>query len=346
MSLTVIIKEFFRLLREKILLVVLFVALFGGMAFFLGSKQMKEGGTEKVVEEEVAYKEVLANVYAQQPAVFEVSIMYDGGTYFSNAALLDAYFSSPDMVKTAQAKTGIPLDKWYEAEMFFYDPSLRDERGGIFVNRNRASEVQKFYVNNGASAEENLKLANYYFDQIMGGDVPILTNTLRYVITSPHLIDHERDATGQLINVPDQVKVKRVGTSPKTLAMAGAILGLIGIFLLLFFFYLLKDTIRYAFQYAWTMDDVFLMFNRKKEKDRTRLKDFFAHNRGQVILAQNAIEGLDSLPDILSYSGEKAAIQCLAILIEEGKTSRSWYSHQHDLIKPYHVPVYVLHVRN
>lgn len=342
MSLSVILQEFFRLIKEKWYFILVGTLLLGGLAFFYG--QGFSGGEGTTAEEQSAGRTLLQERFKNKPATFEFTAIYPDGTYFNNGDLVDAYFSSLDGIKLAKEATGIDLSDWYQAERLFFNVAKKDLRGGFFDDRDRSSSIHKVYVNMGKNSEENLTLAKFYYKTIMDHKLPMMDGTTIYSISEPKIEAHDLDASGHPYNLPDDLRADETLVSSKVVTVAGAIVGFVLSFGLLFLYYTFKDTIRYAFQYSWNLEDVFLSFHRKKKEDRERLHQILEVRPKRLLLAEEGSGFEGAVSDLMQYPPEAKEVEVISILIQTGKTHRSWYNLQKELAKRYDCPIEIVHV--
>ncbi len=359
MSLNTIIKEFIRMIKEKIIFVILAIVIMAcAMTAFGMAKNKKGTQTEKVSKNDAL--DYLESVYANNPATFKLLYIYTkDGTYFMNSSFLDEYFSSDNYLDAFSAKHP-ELEKdirtWAENERNMHIAEKYEGRGGIFFHRDKVSNVITAYINCLKSSKDNLVLAKDIFDVLSKG-LPLTNNTTMTVLKAPsiepeHIYpivpesgkDAEELDPNSPINLPSDAKISKIKTRPlKIWAFIGAVGGTFMSIGLIFCYYLFRNRIRYAFQYSWDVNDLQFIFNMKKEEDRKEFQKLTEAKQGHIVLAKPGFSSLESIDDLIGLENEDN-IERISIVVEENKTLRSWYRKQKYIADRIKAPVYILHI--
>lgn len=370
MSLVTIIGELWRFFINNVVKMligaVVLSALFMGGKFFLDSRPVEspeaEAGTEEVEDIKAVQDEsfnYLNQVYAQQPAEFEVVLINEEGTTFPNSYLLDEYFATPKVIRSIEEKTGINFEKWYDSEQNLGLIKTVSHRGGLAALTDSSTGIITFRFLVGQSAEENLKIAQAYADLLTSGQVPITEGLNVTLVSEPKIANAENLKNPKFQEIaasPESLNalVDDSGIALSLYGVAGLIVGFILMFVVLFILQLFKRKIAYAFDYTWDFEDKHVIYNQKNA-ERNGLADivFSPQRSSRVVVSEdNAAQEIltgQSHPHQMAHLiqanklGElDDRIEEIVLLIHSGQTSKDWYRHQYEMATLYDAPLKIV----
>ena len=359
MSLNTVIKEFIRMIKEKIIFVILAIVIMACAMTAFGMMKNKKGTEVKKVSKNDAL-DYLEKVYENNPATFKVLYIYTkDGTYFMNSTFLDEYFSSDNFLDEFSRKhpeLEKDLKTWAENERNMHIAEKYEGRGGIFFHRDKVSNIITAYINCLKTSEDNLVLAKEIF-HILNEGLPLTANTTMTVMKEPsiepeHIYpivpesgkDAEELDPNSPINLPSEAKISKIKTRPlKTWTFIGALGGTFMSIGLILFYYLFRNRIRYAFQYSWDVNDLQFIFNMKNEEDKKEFLKLTQAQDGHIVLANPGLDSVKSIDDLIGLENEEG-IEKISIVVEEDKTLRSWYRKQKYIADRIKAPVYILQI--
>ena len=355
MSLLTMIREFWRFLKDyrlKIILGSVVVALLAVAGrYYLAQTQ---------VEETQEHYDYLANVYQQTPASLEMVATLEDGQLFTNSHIFDEYFSKPSVIQQVEDQTGIEFSQWYDSEQALELFKTGGFRGGLAAIRDSSSNVITLRFLVGQTSEENLAIAEAYADILREGDLPFLRNTEIAIITEP--VSNELIPFEMYDNLasPETLNPFASPSAPSFIVygvagfIAGAFLTTAAIFVLRWN----KSVITYGFDYAWSMEDYHLLYDRQNTQGKSSLEEFLRvpQIEHRVVLSQQPVEsslntslinpeqtGLVFLGGIQELAEVNIQPDELVVLVQTNQTDKNWYQEQMLLAKLYAVPVKIIH---
>lgn len=352
MSLATIISELWRFCKENLLKIIggaaVLTALIFGLRLLLTDhpEEALIAPADQTVQADKATleasKERLKTVYDQEPAEFQFSALVEDGNVFSNSFLIDEYLARPDMVKEAEAKSGVEFADSLAAEQNLGLYKNGDFRGGLAAVRDTSSGVITLRVLLGKTPEENKKIAQAYYD-IIQEPLPFTRDLNLIMLSRPEIGEHLDLSQYEMVATPNTIANIVGGNSLPNwvLGLAAYIVALLITAFFLFIWRLFDSKIRYAFEYVWAFEDEHLLakdldegvqhfMNQPYGKDRLLLTE----GEGQTLplATQQTLEG---------FSGQADEI---VILLKAGQSHKHWYQAQYRLAKLYHVPIKIVHL--
>lgn len=337
MELFTLIRELLRYLKAKWYWILVF-SLIAGLIAPTAKVFLNRFETPEMAE---AYQD-LTSRYSQEAASFQFIIQNEDGTMFTNAALIDEYLSQKEIVDRVQDETGIQYATPLENERVLELYKTSQFRGGIAAIRNSSSDIMTLRILVGQSVEENLKIAQAYADILMHNQIPFLSGKtvelIHSVTDQPLLSDkmYPNLTSEKSLQVVNPINKKSLVILFLAAIMAG---GLMGIFFLLVL--RLKDRkIRYAFDYAWGLDDLHVLYPIKSNQTLQELIEL-PKGLNRIVLCQ---EELDQIHTDSNFVEHQSSIDEVVILVIEGKTSKAWYQDMYRLATLYKLPVKIIQV--
>ncbi|HFI0462992.1 TPA: hypothetical protein ACGO1T_000696 [Streptococcus suis] len=291
-------------------------------------------------EQEAAYEDLNIR-YQQEAASFQFIVKNEDGTLFTNSAIIDEYLSQRDVVQEIEKTTGLSFGQWIENEQLLGLNKTSQFRGGLGVIRTLSSDLMTMRVLVGKSLEENLAIAQAYYDLLSQNQVPLLGDKDVFMIHN--VTDQELLSVDQYPYLTSTAALDGfTRLTPKkglVLGVAAFIAGLLLASIGAIFLRLRDPKIRYAFDYAWSMDDHQIVI---KPHERQKLISLLqaGHDRGAIILSQTPLQEVDSMDDYLKLRADQA--NEIIIHVKAGETDKSWFSHQYHMAKVIHIPIVII----
>lgn len=287
-------------------------------------------------EEGEVNKEQLSN-----PAVFEMYIEYESGSVYTNTLLLEEAMKSEANIQAAERATGVEIsDLLALEEEVDYQKTARD-RGALGATRNEASNIWVVIARVGTE-EENLKVAEFFFDLIVNDEIELLDNKPTYIMSEPRVLsDDELASPSTLVEVDSSrssLSLRNVAAAV-IVSIAGGFIVAFGLVLLLTFF---NKKISYAFNYTWNEEDVFVLLDDQDEQSIERAVLLPAASN-RVILAQDQVQGVTGSKHILEV-GTDTIVEEIIVFVQPGKTEKAWYNEQRELLKVYRAPLKIIQI--
>lgn len=340
MSSKVFFREFGRFLKENRTIYITFavvgIVIFG-ISQFLGSND---------VEKEEETIQIQENT---RMATFIFYVENTDQSVYTNSNFLDSVFLSSEYVDGAEINTNIEISELIEKQLESgFVPTLLD-RGYIGLGRNVHNETMQFQVKLGTE-EENLAVANYYFDLLLNDEIPFLNNKTIYIVSEPYLAELTEE------NISASNKTSSDSSLPVLLLKGmlftggGLIVGILTMFLYHFF----TNKINYAFSYEVDASDTFFMFRNNnaefvntvvnpsygkklvlsQEKFSDPLKHKMTGGKAEKIFFSNQL--------ILENPAEN--FEEIVFVIIENQTDKEWYYKQREVLKNFSVPVKIIQI--
>lgn len=286
-----------------------------------------------------------------RPASFQFYIELMDGTSFHNNTLIEQYITTPEQLQEASNETNTKLINLVrETEnKALVDYSDSGETKIIGITRDTNTNLMEFYVNVG-NENDNMKIANYYFNYLLNDNVPFLSDKEITIFYEPAIVKLDEDLETEDTEIST--------TSSFNLwknAFIGLVVGLVVTTGLLLFYTFVSKKLKYSFSYSIKADDYFILsdnrlknedeltelFNQTNNSDTKTISETDLTDRKVLVNVSN--NNMDSYRSILEIPNLEEATRIIYI-IEENKTNRSWYNNQRNLEKAYDVPVIVLQI--
>ncbi|EFR31332.1 hypothetical protein [Eremococcus coleocola] len=358
MSITTLLAELWRFLKDNLFRIILGALVFAGLAvgvrFALDHLILNKN--------QVAYN-YLEQVYQSEPAEFQAIVTIDDGSVFNNSYVFDQYFTSEAVVKKIEAKTQVPISKMLQAEKDLELRKSSEFRGGIAGIRDTSSSAITFRFVVSPDPNENLKVAQAYADLLESEDKPFGDKQAITMITEPQI--------GELLDpkltpeVETATALSPYGhTSPVMFGVYGVAGFVVGIFLtilILFIRQLMRKQIVYAFDYAWDFHDRQILVAAKDKGQASPLVDRllgilaipYGHRHLVVTQGDNNLETekiqvlnetTQVVNDLVTDQASLEEIDEIVILIYSNQTSKAWYKAQKELAALYRKPLRIIQV--
>ncbi|MEY8292020.1 hypothetical protein AAK882_05130 [Carnobacteriaceae bacterium 52-44] len=291
------------------------------------------------------------------PGSFNFYVEHLKGDAFTNNALIKQYFTSPRVLEQVTNDTGINLKEIIEktGNLVHVDYTEEGEAQVIDVKRDGNSHLNEFIVNIG-NEEDNLTLANYYFDLINDEVVPFLADKEITIFRTPII----KDIDG-LSLLDDEEKVKEPLSLIRQMII-GVIFGVISSTSILLIWSYFTKKLYYSFTYSTHNNDFFYLVDNRLDynDDLNKILDPNAISK-KVIVNESDEEvnsdfdsRLNNLKTIKNYSivknvydiNEANEFEQLIFVVKEGVTSRTWYNKQRKISQVFNVPVFVLQINS
>lgn len=267
---------------------------------------------------------------------------------YNNSNFLDTVFLSEEFVQGAEKETGVEIGKLIDEQLNSdFVPTLLD-RGYIGVGRDVHDETLLFQANLG-SEEENLAVANYYYNLVINDEIPFLQNKEVYVVRKPYLVDLEENLANS----------DPAATTPSLAVtiLKGMIFGIVGLvigIIFVFLYHLLTKKINYSFSYEFDIDDQFYI----ERKDRATFLSTLLHpNFGKKLILCQQDLSVDLQKDIKKYEKENYSFtnqlakinpnenfQEIIFVIVENQTDKEWYYRQREALKSFSERIKIIQV--
>ena len=348
MNLSTILREFWRMLREHLLMIVLSSLLIGGLSAFLRYQVTSYRLSD--LEEPINH---LTQVYKQEPATFKAIVLVEDGQLFNNAYAYDELFSTPAIISQIEQLTHVNIEKTLDSEQQVELFKNQAFRGGVAALRDSASGVFTFRFLVGETAEENLAVAQAYYD-LLKAQPNILDSSQRVTLLSEPKI-MELDNIDELSIVPtlETLNIYR-STRAKPLILygiLGIILGVILSFIIILLKQLFSPKIRYAFEYSWELSDQHELI-KESDFDMHRQVEAFQLPRVNARWVLDQVGNLSEVEEISAgryYITDMNQLTQLneipdeiIIVIQAGQTDKAWYYRMRELADRYRCPIRIL----
>lgn len=343
MQTRVFFKESKRFLKENKKRILLFTIL-GAVLFVLFTavnliKNNDDSSTDTAQTEEIS-----------DMAKFVIYIEKNDDTHFNNNVLLEKLLFSNEAVKVAEKETGVEItDLLIEQEETEFVPTAED-RGAIGIVRDLSNETMVFQFKVG-SEEDNMKVANYYFDKIQNNEVDLLKDKKVYVLNTPEIKELSQEDTVFIEESTEIVSPLLLIVELVVSLFAGFIVGI----LISILYHIFNKKINYAFNYNIDEKDIFLMERESQDKfiydiihpkseDKiivvehslpSKILNKFSTPNQKVITTTNLIE-IDP----------KIKIPEIVFVIVENDTTKSWYNTQREYLKRFDSKIKIVQVPN
>lgn len=354
MSLVTIINEILRFLKDNIIRIIL-----GALAIALLTVGARYFISTILLTDQQEAADNLEQILEQEPASFRAIVTIEDGQIFSNPHLYDDYFTTPEVVEQIENNTGVDVSQTLEYERTLELYKTPTYRGTIAGLRDIASGVFTFRFLVGASAEENLAVAQAYRDLLVSEDMPFSDKHSIDIIVEPvmgELVDTE---TYTNIALPEILNIYRSNDAPALIiyGIVGFIAGIILMSGITFLLRLRKKKITYAFEYSWDFQDQHIVVNEDKADSSPALQEVIntpplearwivmqsqlseqmpqsMEDSGNLMVSLNQVNTLDEMP------------REIVIVINSNHTEKEWYEKQMTMARLYNTPLKIIHVHH
>lgn len=273
----------------------------------------------------------IANKNLDNPAIFEMYIEYDSGSVFTNTLLLEESIKTSENIKAAEEATGVEISDQLDYEDKIEYPKTRRDRGALGAYRDEASNIWVVSAKAGTE-QENLKVVQYFYELIQNDEVPLLQNKYTYIISEPRLLTDEELSSSTAPVQQEETNAISVKGIVKIVAIS-ILGGLVVSFLVLIFLTFVDKKIRYAFNYSWNEEDVFVLISKSHTKE---LEKMMLLSKKQAFLAQSSSlllnNQLKTSPSITDLA-EHQSVDEVIVFIQPGVTTKAWYNEQREILK-------------
>lgn len=220
----------------------------------------KTGAQQEGKEDfEVDSEEILNDA---QPAYFQIYVEYEDGTAYGNPAIINQYFNLTSIKEQIKKDTGIDIQS-IEEEVFLSD--LSDQIEIINVTRNDSSYLLTATFNLG-SEQDNLLIAEYYYNLLYSEDFSILEDKKTYVFQEPMLtntskLELEAKKLEEIRKVSEgNSPAKKIFVHLKN-TLIGLLLGVVATIGILLLKTIFGKTLDYSFAYDFDENDNFILYD-------------------------------------------------------------------------------------
>lgn len=348
MNLSTVLREFWRLIRNnkfKIFIGALIItAITVGLRYSLTLYVF--GGKQEAVTQ-------LEQTFDQEPAIFKTVITVEDGQIFSNAYAYDEFFTTPEVVQYIEQETGIAFGHTLQNEIDAELLKTATYRGSIAGIRDSASGIFTFRFLVGATAEENLAIAQAYRDLLVNQTIPFIETQNVNIILEPVNAELLNIDTTPYVATIDTLNIYR-SNRVKPLIVYGVIGFVIGIIVMIVGLILIRifhQTIHYAFEYSWDFADQHVLFNTDNPSD-VSLKDYLPTQGSYWIVAQEgASRPISSILNDVTHIYQEVPVDelqsspagILVIIVQSHITTKNWYQRQLELGRLYHQDIRIIH---
>lgn len=357
------IKRFVVNYLKKIILVAAGIAIFYS-AFQLISVYLDQRAEDKLDVEAGEVQDIA------DPAVFSFYVETEDGRPYSNFTVIEEYFLLPETLKSVQFQTGTDIEEKLELQKLNEFVKTTENRGVLGISRDASSGIFTFKANVG-SASDNFKVATYYYDFLMSGDIPVIDDKNMYIIEEPYISELTEDEVNDLL-LPERVNTPaRIAKNIIINLVVGTIFGLILALFGAILVAILGKKINYSFTYNWEMNDHHLIVNSDKDFEELMGLILYPSTAKKLVLTdnkelKNKLQNMLEEFDYVNSDFETIKAGQINILFEEnfnelnphyqpdeivyalqsGKTSKKWYYKQRKLVEPYAIPGKVIQFNN
>lgn len=280
-----------------------------------------------------------------KPANFYFYATTEEGTSFTNDSIIERYLLRPTLLQEISSTTDTNLTEIIQQSEnnAVVDYKESGETKVLGIERNDTTHLNEFYVNIG-NEEDNLAIANEYYDFILNGNIPFLDPQRIYPFQEPKVKEIE-----------DVVLEDTAPTSANDENIFGDILigGVIGFILMggiLLVLTFVTKRIKYSFSYTIKESDYFLLLDKKLNNNIQKILTSPTHPNKVLIQEQKDTSShielngnIEKYENILDIENQDHIDQ-LIYIVEEGVTTRKWYNQQRDLDNFLDIPTVVVQV--
>lgn len=279
------IKRFLKDYKVSVTVGSILVAVLFTVALAFLDKNKEEEAQEWVEDYNFEPSEVMNNV---QPAYFQYYLETEDGIAYGNSSIFSEYFNLKSIKEEAKQVTQIDLDA---VEEEIHSKKLSDEISIINVTRDGSSYLFTASFNLG-NEQDNLKLAEYYFDLLFKDELGLLEDKNTYIFTEPTIARTAeiQEGTENLIDGENNSAVNIIFSYIKNIVV-GLILGIVFTIGLVLLKVIYGKKLNYSFAYDVAEEDKFLLYDENLKNEEI-LAQFIAAPIGsrKVIVTQEDLD--------------------------------------------------------
>ncbi|MFL2072615.1 hypothetical protein ACEN32_09930 [Marinilactibacillus psychrotolerans] len=276
--------------------------------------------------------EVLENISAQ----LDMYIEQENLGAFANSYLLETLVTEPEVVEEISTSTNVDimsvLNRFSENNEPIY--STEDP---INIERNTSSNIMSLTVNVG-SDEENLKVADAYYNWFDKADSPFFQDKDVFLINEPELINDSLNS-----NQSNSISIKTTIIWVILGLIFGIVIGLMVAVLKVIF----SDIIKYSFTYGWNSNDIYI--KEKQSTPVTKIAHSILSSQADslAILTEKTLSS-ELINEISKFNSKNfviyndianisidSNIEEFIFIVERNKTTKKWYIKQRNDLKLY-----------
>lgn len=288
------------------------------------------------------------------PAHFRFFIEQEDGYTYTNGATVHELFNLPEMIDLASEYTSIDL---YEIEQNVRQTTLKEEFTPVNVKIDSSSNILTASFTTGDN-EDNLDLAEFYYDYLFNEGFEILDNNLLYSVEEPQLLDSRL-----VMEIPESETELPAPSFSLVDTIIDAIIGVVFGFVLSMMFVIAKEffsnKLNFSFTYTTGNPDNFILYDAKYS-NKEFLKKFIGLplvsnkilvsqsdllNKGKLFLSNEDNMELEQYSS-LSVLPLGKRVDEIIIAVHINKTDRKWYNEQVEFSKLHKVPVKIIQIND
>lgn len=271
------------------------------------------------------------------PGYYTAFLEFEDGTEFENASIVEEYFKLDSVKEDLHKVTAVNIKQIEELQELNDseedDEDEEEEQEIIEVNRNSKSNLWTFTFNVG-NETDNLAIANYYYDLLLGDQMPFLSDKKIYIFEEPGILEMDQEDE-ELIDTQDNQPqyIKNI--------VIGYIYGIAFMIVLLVLKVLFGKKLEYVFGYEGERDYKFALYDPSLENEAL-IQQFVAFPRKdkKVVLSernlslqeksvisnenQTSLVNVDSLVDMSTDD----IVSEVILVVQPQETTRRWYKEQ------------------
>lgn len=295
-------------------------------------------------------------------AVFEIYIENEDGTMFTNNNLLNGLFSNEPFVEKIESETDVDLS---EVKELFVELGLEDQITPVHAFRNN-NGVITVSIRTG-NENDNLKVAEFIFDTIMGGNINFLNNKILYPFVEPKLLE-DSDEDDELVQINESIQSENFLLTQVRNGVFGIIIGVVISTGLAFIRAILAEKLNYSFAYHVKENQGFFLFDNELN-NASHVAKFIGipYKSKKAILAEAPLSDTDKMMitddqyltfemkeektsllqmQSLTEIDVKNDVSEVILIIKPSKTTRKWYQDQRELLELYDIPAKIIQIND
>lgn len=304
----------------------------------------------------------------EKPAIFKIYIEQKDGTIFTNSTILEEYLLLPKVVEDAERKTNVEITDFLDSQIENNFIKTKNDVGVMGILHDTNTHSFTFSVNL-ESEEDNIAVAEYYYDFLASGEVSLLDNKMIYTLIEPQIVESEF-YTPKEIEPEISDGAKNISGDTIITIFASLIFGLLLSILTIFVKSYISKTINYSFNYSVSDKDNMLIINDTQWNPLLRHLTLMDTNF-VIIFSEKGISAikeslsqckkikvLDSIADKDDYYINILIVNSLddlevgmtvqkpIILVETSTTTKKWYKSISNSLRNANIPVTVVQTEN
>lgn len=285
------------------------------------------------------------------PGIFRMYVEQEDGTIYINSMIIEEYMLLPEVLKQAESETGVEITDVLLEEIQENFVKTQYDRGALGLSRNGSTHIFTFTTNVGTE-EENLKVAEFYYNYILSENINMLDNKLVYIVSEPEIYNPESFAASDI-----QIDVQKDNGSSSIMSILMTIIGSLLASLILAILFvtvkqLLNKKINYAFSYGVADTDRLVLVDSNDTKNVLRL---IKNSRQKQLLLISEFDiplelknEIENIPGVLVVHHVDELdvdydISLPYLFVESGKTNKKWYREQFKKLHLYTDMLTVIH---